>query len=573
MKALLVYFRGYIKDSILGPVFKLIEASFELLVPLVIAGIVDTTIPNKDQNHLFMMIFLLFGLAVIGVVVAISAQYFSSRAAVGYARGLTNDLYEKIMRLSKEKRDEIGTSSLVTRLTGDTFQIQTGINQFLRLFLRAPIIVTGAIIMAFRISPRLTLWFLGMVLVLTLIIVLASRIVNPLYAKIRVINESIVTNTRQQLEGMRVIRAFDQSERELDNFTAVNKDLKKWQLKTGVIASLISPLTFLVVNMTLIAILWQGNLQIQAGLLSQGMLIALVNYLLQILTELLKLAMMLTNLNQSFISAKRVQANFELQDEEVRTSSQASTVLAIEHMTFTYPTASSPSLQEIEVSLTQGQSLGIIGGTGSGKSTLVNLIMNLYHPQIGSLAIFKDQKSPKNLKEWRSWVAYVPQKAELFRGTIRSNLSLGLDHEPSEQELWHALDMAQAADFVRDKDLGLDEPVESFGRNFSGGQRQRLTIARALMRPAPFLILDDSTSALDYLTESRLLAAIRDNLKSTSLIIISQRTNSLKAVDQILVLDKGHQVGLGNHEELLATNKLYQDIHYSQHQKEVADEG
>ena len=534
MKALLVYFRGYVKDSILGPAFKLIEASFELLVPLVIAGIVDTTIPNKDQNHLFMMIFLLFGLAVIGVVVAISAQYFSSRAAVGYARGLTNDLYAKIMRLSKEKRDEIGTSSLVTRLTGDTFQIQTGINQFLRLFLRAPIIVTGAIIMAFRISPRLTLWFLGMVLVLTLIIVLASRIVNPLYAKIRVINESIVTNTRQQLEGMRVIRAFDQSERELDNFTAVNKDLKKWQLKTGVIASLISPLTFLVVNMTLIAILWQGNLQIQAGLLSQGMLIALVNYLLQILTELLKLAMMLTNLN---------------------------------------PTASSPSLQEIEVSLTQGQSLGIIGGTGSGKSTLVNLIMNLYHPQIGSLAIFKDQKSPKNLKEWRSWVAYVPQKAELFRGTIRSNLSLGLDHEPSEQELWHALDMAQAADFVKDKDLGLDEPVESFGRNFSGGQRQRLTIARALMRPAPFLILDDSTSALDYLTESRLLAAIRDNLKSTSLIIISQRTNSLKAVDQILVLDKGHQVGLGNHEELLATNKLYQDIHYSQHQKEVADEG
>ena len=454
MKALLVYFKGYVKDSILGPVFKLIEASFELLVPLVIAGIVDTTIPNKDQNHLFMMIFLLLGLTVIGVVVAISAQYFSSRAAVGYAQSLTDELYAKIMRLSKEKRDEIGTSSLVTRLTGDTFQIQTGINQFLRLFLRAPIIVTGAIIMAFRISPRLTLWFLGMVLVLSLIIVLASRIVNPLYAKIRVINESIVTNTRQQLEGMR-----------------------------------------------------------------------------------------------------------------------ASTVLAIDQMTFTYPTASSPSLQEINVSLTQGQSLGIIGGTGSGKSTLVNLIMNLYQAQLGSLAIFKDQKSPKNLKEWRSWVAYVPQKAELFRGTIRSNLSLGLDHEPSEQELWHALDMAQAADFVKDKDLGLDEPVESFGRNFSGGQRQRLTIARALMRPAPFLILDDSTSALDYLTESRLLAAIRDNLKSTSLIIISQRTNSLKAVDQILVLDKGHQVGLGNHEALLNTNKLYQDIHYSQHQKEVADEG
>ena len=578
MKALLVYFRGYVKDSILGPVFKLIEACFELLVPLVIAGIVDTTIPNKDQNHLFMMIFLLFGLAFVGVVVAVSAQYFSSRAAVGYAQGLTNNLYAKIMRLSKEKRDEIGTSSLVTRLTGDTFQIQTGINQFLRLFLRAPIIVTGAIIMAFRISPRLTLWFLGMVLVLTLIIVVASRIVNPLYAKIRVINESIVTSTRQQLEGMRVIRAFGQSERELDNFTTVNKDLKTWQLKTGVIASLISPLTFLVVNMTLIAILWQGNLQIQGGFLTQGMLIALVNYLLQILTELLKLAMMLTNLNQSFISAKRVETIFNLEDEDIKApltikkADQEALVLAIDQISFTYPTASQPSLQGINLRLTEGESLGIIGGTGSGKSTLVNLIMNLYQPQLGSLTIFNNQASPKNLKEWRSWVAYVPQKAELFRGTIRSNLTLGLKHEPSDQELWHALDMAQAADFVRDKERGLDEPVESFGRNFSGGQRQRLTIARALMRPAPFLILDDSTSALDYLTESRLLAAIRENLTSTSLIIISQRTNSLKAVDQILVLDKGHQLGLGNHEELLATNKLYQDIHYSQHQKEAADE-
>lgn len=578
MKALLVYFRGYVKDSILGPVFKLIEACFELLVPLVIAGIVDTTIPNKDQNHLFMMIFLLFGLAFVGVVVAVSAQYFSSRAAVGYAQGLTNNLYAKIMRLSKEKRDEIGTSSLVTRLTGDTFQIQTGINQFLRLFLRAPIIVTGAIIMAFRISPRLTLWFLSMVLVLTLIIVVASRIVNPLYAKIRVINESIVTSTRQQLEGMRVIRAFGQSERELVNFTTVNKDLKTWQLKTGVIASLISPLTFLVVNMTLIAILWQGNLQIQGGLLTQGMLIALVNYLLQILTELLKLAMMLTNLNQSFISAKRVETIFNLEDEDIKApliikkADQEALVLAIDQISFTYPTASQPSLQGINLRLTEGESLGIIGGTGSGKSTLVTLIMNLYQPQLGSLTIFNNQASPKNLKEWRSWVAYVPQKAELFRGTIRSNLTLGLKHEPSDQELWHALDMAQAADFVRDKELGLDEPVESFGRNFSGGQRQRLTIARALMRPAPFLILDDSTSALDYLTESRLLAAIRENLTSTSLIIISQRTNSLKAVDQILVLDKGHQLGLGNHEELLATNKLYQDIHYSQHQKEAADE-
>ena len=579
MKALFTYFKGYIKESILGPVFKLIEASFELLVPMVIAGIVDTTIPNRDQNHLFMMIFLLFGLALVGVVVSVSAQYFSSKAAVGYARSLTDALYAKIMRLSKEKRDEIGTSSLVTRLTGDTYQMQTGINQFLRLFLRAPIIVTGAIIMAFRISSQLTLWFLAMVLVLTLIIVVASRIVNPLYAKIRLINESIVTNTRQQFEGMRVIRAFGQSQREINGFEQVNRDLKKWQLKTGVISSLISPLTYLVVNLTLVAVLWQGNLQIQGGLLTQGMLIALVNYLLQILTELLKLAMMLTNLNQSFISAKRVQAIFDLEDEDVKAPLESvephekEQVLLVEDMTFTYPTASQPSLQGIHLSLKKGQSLGIIGGTGSGKSSLVTLLMHLYQPQVGQVSIFKKGHSPQNLADWRSWVAYVPQKAELFRGTIRSNLALGLESEPTDHELWQALERAQAADFVRDKELGLDEPVESFGRNFSGGQRQRLTIARALMRPAPFLILDDSTSALDYLTESRLLTAIREEMADTSLIIVSQRTNSLKVLDQILVLDKGCQVGLGTHEDLLDTNAIYQEIHYSQHQKEVQNEG
>lgn len=427
--------------------------------------------------------------------------------------------------------------------------------------------------MAFRISPSLTLWFLGMVLVLTLIIIVTSRIVNPLYAKIRLINEKIVMSTRQQVEGMRVIRAFGQSQSEIQNFETINRDLKNWQIKTGFYASLISPLTYLVVNVTLVAVLWQGNIQIQGGLLSQGMLIALVNYLLQILTELLKLTMMLTNLNQSFISAKRVQTIFDLEDEDIKAclevlhSDKSDEGLTIKELSFTYPTASQPSLKDIALALPKGQSLGIIGGTGSGKSTLVNLIMRLYQPQIGSLTLYKSGRSPQTLEEWRSWVAYVPQKAELFCGTIRSNLSLGLAKTPTDQELWQALEMAQAADFVRDKELGLDEPVETFGRNFSGGQRQRLTIARALMRPTPYLILDDSTSALDYLTESRLLAAIRDNLKETSLIIVSQRTNSLKQMDSILVLDKGNQVGLGRHEALLANNALYQDIHYSQHQR------
>ena len=559
MKALLVYFRGYVKDSILGPVFKLIEASFELLVPLVIAGIVDTTIPNKDQNHLFMMIFLLFGLAVIGVVVAISAQYFSSRAAVGYARGLTNDLYAKIMRLSKEKQDEIGTSSLVTRLTGDTFQIQTGINQFLRLFLRAPIIVTGAIIMAFRISPRLTLWFLGMVLVLTLIIVLASRIVNPLYAKIRVINESIVTNTRQQLEGMRVIRAFDQSERELDNFTTVNKDLKKWQLKTGVIASLISPLTFLVVNMTLIAILWQGNLQIQGGLLSQGMLIALVNYLLQILTELLKLAMMLTNLNQSFISAKRVQAIFELQDEdieaplEVRTSSQASTVLAIDQMTFTYPTASSPSLQEIHVSLTQGQSLGIIGGTGSGKTTFLRCLNHLEKADGGQLRISGkdyslDKLSKKDILDIRKKTAFVFQHYNLFANkTAIENILEGL-------VIARKVPKSEAQEIAEEalKKVGLLDFKDYYPSQLSGGQQQRIGLARAIAVKPEVILLDEPTSALD----PELVGDVLDVMKQlahegTTMVVVTHEMGFARDVaNHVVFMDGGHVIEEGSPKDI-----------------------
>ena len=575
MKSLLKYFKGYLWETFLGPVFKLLEAIFELCVPLIIAHLVDQVIPKEETSAVVMTVGVLFLFASLGVIVAITAQYFSSKAAVGFTREMTKDLYEKILSLPKDKRDRIGTSSLVTRLTSDTYQIQVGINQFLRLFLRAPIIVFGSIIMAFTISPKLTLWFLGMVAILTLIIVIMSRIVNPLFAKIRNITDRMVTVTRQQFQGMRVIRAFGQLSGELEDFREVNQDYKIWQIRAGIWSSLVSPLTFLVVNTTLVCVIWQGQLNISAGLLTQGMLVALVNYLLQILTELIKLAMLVTSLNVSYISAKRVQEIFDLKEEDllealpVETATEQEAISA-QKVSFTYPTASSPALEDISFDLDHGQMLGIIGGTGSGKSTLVQLLSHLYAVSQGKLALFHQGHSPKTLKEWREWVAVVPQKAELFRGTIRSNLLLGMEEGLSDDDLWWALETAQAADFVREKEGQLDEPVEAFGRNFSGGQRQRLTIARALMKKAPFLILDDSTSALDYLTEARLLKSIKEELSNTSLILVSQRTNSLKSADQILVLNKGHQVGLGNHDFLLSTNEIYQEIHYSQHGREEA---
>lgn len=571
MKQLGHYFKGYLKETILSPIFKLFEAAFELLVPIIIARIVDTIIPHHDKNHLYMMIGLLFLLAIVGVLVAITAQYFSSKAAVGYTRQLTKDLFKKIMGLSKEDRDLLTTSSLVTRLTSDTYQIQTGINQFLRLFLRAPIIVFGAIIMASTISPKITIDFLLMVVILLVIVFTMSHLLNPIYAKIRQATDRIVNMTRQQLEGVRVIRAFDQVAAEEQEFAAANQDYTDLQIKAGHLSSLVTPLTYLVVNGTLILVIWQGNLEISRGLLSQGMLIALVNYLLQILTELLKMTMLVTSLNQSFISAKRITEVFEKDSEDLATElvqSESAFALVVKDMTFTYPTAAKPSLSHIDFSVNAGAFLGVIGGTGSGKSTLVELLTHFYTPQEGSLAIFQNQHSPKTLGEWRSWVNVVPQKAELFQGTIRSNLTLGIRDEVSDNELWKALDIAQASDFVSEKEGQLDAKVEAFGRNFSGGQRQRLTIARALVRKAPFLILDDSTSALDYLTEAKLLSAIHKELKEVTLVLISQRTNSLKAADKILLLDKGHQLDFASHDELLKQNDVYRAIHYSQHQEE-----
>ena len=573
MKHLLSYFNPYIKESILAPLFKLLEAVFELLVPMVIAGIVDQSLPQRDQGHLWMQIGLLLIFAVIGVLVALVAQFYSAKAAVGFAKELTNDLYRHILSLPKDSRDRLTTSSLVTRLTSDTYQIQTGINQFLRLFLRAPIIVFGAIFMAYRISAELTFWFLVMVVILTLVIVGLSRLVNPLYSSLRKKTDQLVQETRQQLQGMRVIRAFGQEKRELQIFQTLNQVYARLQEKTGFWSSLLTPLTYLIVNGTLLVIIWQGYISIQGGLLSQGALIALINYLLQILVELVKLAMLINSLNQSYISAKRIEEVFAEKPEDIlaeiaqkETSSNQS--LRVEHLSFTYPDAAQPSLRNLSFAMQQGEVLGIIGGTGSGKSTLVQVLLGLYKPDKGTVALYQAGNSPRNLSEWRSWMAYVPQKVELFKGTIRSNLTLGMEETVSDQELWQALEIAQAKDFVSEKEGQLDAEVQAGGRNFSGGQKQRLSIARAVLRQAPFLILDDATSALDTITESNLLKSVQDKLPNTSLILISQRTSTLKIADQILLLEKGEQLALGNHEELMETSQVYREINASQHGKE-----
>ena len=573
MKQLLSYFKPYLKESFLAPLFKLLEAVFELLVPMVIAGIVDQSIPQKDQGHLWMQMGLLFVFAVIGVLVALVAQFYSAKAAVGFTKELTSDLYRHILSLPKDSRDRLTTSSLVTRLTSDTYQIQTGINQFLRLFLRAPIIVFGAIFMAYRLSPELTFWFLVMVAILAFVIVVLSRLVNPLYSSLRKKTDQLVQETRQQIQGMRVIRAFGQEKREIEHFQVLNQIYTVIQMKTGYWASLLTPLTYLIVNGTLLVIIWNGYISIQGGWLSQGALIALINYLLQILVELIKLAMLINSLNQSYISAKRIEEVFAEEPEDIlaeiaQREGSMNQSLRVEHLSFTYPDAAQPSLRDISFGMKKGEILGIIGGTGSGKSTLVQVLLGLYKPDKGTVAFYQAGNSPQNLAQWRSWIAYVPQKVELFKGTIRSNLTLGMENPVSDQELWQALEIAQAKDFVSDKDGQLDAEVQAGGRNFSGGQKQRLSIARAVLHQAPFLILDDATSALDTITESNLLKAVQENLPNTSLILISQRTSTLKIAEQILLLEKGQQLALGNHEELMKTSQVYREINASQHGKE-----
>ncbi|HFI0273420.1 TPA: ABC transporter ATP-binding protein [Streptococcus suis] len=576
MTFILRYVRDYLKEVTLAPLFKLLEACFELLVPLAIAHIVDTIIPHGNQGDLVAMLLLLTGLAIVGVLVSILGQYYSAKAAVGVTKQLTEDLFEKVLSLPQASQDTLSRSSILTRLTSDTLQIQAGINIFLRLFLRAPIVVFGAFFMAFYISPSLSLYFLGMIAVLLVIVAGITAAVSRYLLSIRRDLDSLVGQVRETVTGWRVIRAFGQVAREVAHFQALNLAYKNRQLQAGYWSSLLSPLTFLVVNATLMILIWKGNLAISNNLLEQGMLVALINYLLQILAELVKMVMVVSSINQSYIAGQRIQEIFKQESEDlegtlpVLQANDPADVFALYKLDFAYPNAAEQALSGISIQIKKGQFIGIIGGTGAGKTTLVNLLQAFYQMPANQLMHFIDGKSPVNLKTWRANCATVAQQAQLFAGTVRSNLTLGLA-DSSEERIWRALKIAQADGFVAEKG-GLDSPVAAFGKNFSGGQRQRLTIARALLKEAPVLILDDATSALDYLTESRLLQAIKEELPDQTLIMVSQRTNSLKTADQILVLDQGQQVGLGRHQDLLESSAIYREIDQSQHGEEGSHE-
>lgn len=576
MTFILRYVRDYLKEVTLAPLFKLLEACFELLVPLAIAHIVDTIIPHGNQGDLVAMLLLLTGLAIVGVLVSILGQYYSAKAAVGVTKQLTEDLFEKVLSLPQASQDNLSRSSILTRLTSDTLQIQAGINIFLRLFLRAPIVVFGALFMAFYISPSLSLYFLGMIAVLLVIAAGITVAVSRYLLSIRRDLDSLVGQVRETVTGWRVIRAFGQVAREVAHFQALNLAYKNRQLQAGYWSSLLSPLTFLVVNATLMILIWQGNLAISNNLLEQGMLIALINYLLQILAELVKMVMVVSSINQSYIAGQRIQEIFKQESEDlegtlpVLQANDSADVFALYKLDFAYPNAAEQALSGISIQIKKGQLIGIIGGTGAGKTTLVNLLQAFYPMPANQLMYFIDGKSPVNLKTWRANCATVAQQAQLFAGTVRSNLTLGRA-DSSEERIWWALKIAQADGFVAEKG-GLDSPVAAFGKNFSGGQRQRLTIARALLKEAPVLILDDATSALDYLTESRLLQAIKEELPDQTFIMVSQRTNSLKTADQILVLDQGQQVGLGRHQDLLESSAIYREIDQSQHGEEGSHE-
>lgn len=576
MKPLRKYWKGHIKEAILAPLFKLLEACFELVVPLVLAFILDTTIPHSNHGQLIAMILLLILFAIVGVTVAIVAQYYAAKVAVSYTKELTVDLYQKVLSLPKSNRLMISSDSLITRLASDTMQVQTGINIFLRLFLRAPIVVFGSFIMAFYISPSLSVYFLAMILVLLLLVSVISMTASKWYALMRKSLDRLVGQVRESIAGIRVIRAFGQVLKETALFTHINQLYTREQLIAGFWSSLLSPVTFLVVNITLLILLYQGKLAVGAGVLEQGMLVALINYLSQILVELVKMVMVISTLNQSLISAKRLNELFEQESEDIdkmfdSTVESNDWTIFVNQLSFTYPEALEETLVDLSFQISKGDFFGIIGGTGAGKSTLVDLLLRLYPIEEKSLFLVKSNgQSPINLREWRKQFAVVSQQAQLFSGTIRTNLLLGKE-SASDEELWQALDMAQAKDFVLDKG-GLEAAISAFGRNFSGGQRQRLTIARALLQKAPILILDDATSALDYVTEQRLLQAIRTGQSDRIMIMISQRTNSLMQAHQILVLDQGKQVGLGRHKDLLQTCPIYREIDQSQHNTEVSDE-
>lgn len=574
MKVLLKYFKGYRLTSVLAPLGKLLEALLELLVPLIVVRIVDDVIPTENRESLIYYVGLMFLVALVSLVFSITSQYLSAKAAIGYTKNLSSDLYEKILSLSQSAVDKFTASSLVNLITSDTFQIQNGLNIFFRLFLRSPFIVFGSLFMAMQIDLRTTSYFIALIVILSIIIVGIIIMTSPYQNEIRQHFDTLVMHTREQMQGFRVIRAFNQEQRERDEFSHLNQVLAEKQKSTGQITILTTPLTFITVNITLIILMWNGAAFVNEGTLTQGQIVALINYLLAILVELAKLVMQVIRLNRGWVSAKRIETvlNYESESDalptSVRTEASAQLAFAFDKVDFRYPTSEKNVLNNINFEVNQGERFGIIGGTGSGKSTILHLIASIYLPTSGQVTYHANIFDGSSRKKLRDNISVVSGKVALFKGTIRSNL-LVAKADATEEEMWQALQDAQAIDFVREIGEGLDAPVAAFGRNFSGGQRQRLTIARGLLKPSDILILDDATSALDYLTEAKLLNTLTENYTDLTIIIVSQRTRSLENADNILVMDSGQQVGLGTHEALMKDSQIYYEIHDSQRVREV----
>ena len=587
MKKLFVYLKDYKKESVLGPLFKLLEATFELIVPLVMAAIIDTGVASADRSYVMKMCMVLVLLAAIGLTCSITAQYFAAKAAVGFATGLRHALFQHIQKLSFSEMDRVGTSTLITRMTSDVNQVQNGVNLVLRLFLRSPFIVFGAMIMAFTIDVKAALIFVVTIPLLSVVVFGVMLISIPLYKKVQAALDKVLGITRENLTGSRVIRAFHKEEDEIRIFGENNELLTKAQLYVGKISALMNPLTYIIINGAIVALVWTGAIRVDSGYITQGAVVALINYMSQILVELVKLANLIININKSLACGNRIRSILEMEPSitkhgGIMTSAQASengqpdgsatSAVEFSHVGLTYAGAGEEALTDVHFTAMPGETIGIIGGTGSGKSSVVNLIPRFYDATAGCVKVNGKNVKDYSIEELREKIGVVPQKAVLFAGTIRENLKWG-NEAATDEEMMEALIIAQAKEFVEAKEEGLSYEIEQGGRNLSGGQRQRLTIARALVKKPEILILDDSASALDFATDAKLRGAIRDMTEEMTVFIVSQRASSIRHADKIIVLDDGEVAAIGNHESLLANCEVYQEIYYSQFQKPTGEEG
>lgn len=574
MKKLIRYLKNYKKESVLGPLFKLLEVVFELMVPMIMASLIDKGIGNRDEVYIGKMFGMLILLGLLGLASSVTAQYFAAKAATGFAKDVKKSLFSHIQQLSLKDLDKIGSATLITRMTSDMNQVQTGVNMTLRLLLRSPFVVFGAMVMAFFIDVKAAMVFVVAIPVLSVVIFGIMLLCIPKYRIVQEKLDGVLLATRENLSGVRVLRAFCKEEEEIRRFHEKNEDLTGWQKKVGMLSGMMNPLTYIMINIAIAVLIWQGAIEVSTGVLTQGAVIALYNYMSQILVELIKLANLIVSMTKSIASGNRIQAVFDIQptmkEKEMVSEDARKTeyLVELQNVMLKYTENADPALENVNVKIKRGETIGVIGGTGSGKSSFVNLIPRFYDVSEG--AVFFDGKNVKSYsyEELRKRVSVCQQKAVLFQGTIEENMRWGRE-DATEEEIWRALELAQAKEFVEQKKEGLQFSITQGGKNLSGGQKQRLTIARALLQEYDLLILDDSSSALDYATDAKLRKALAEKIQEQSVIVVSQRTASIQHADRILVFDDGKIVGQGTHDSLLKECQVYQEIYNSQFKKEA----